>query len=109
MLNTKESFCCVWSCLKEKKNEKDENEWEDGNYMCVCVFYPQRYIINRVSYIYLDLEAVFQLSLFVKSVIWWNIVKLLYYHEVFLHSHFIVYIAMHTFSIRWGKGFDKKH
>jgi hypothetical protein len=84
--------------------------------MCVCVFYPQRYIINRVSYIHLDLEAVFQLSLFCQKChpVEYREVALLprqnvYAHELFLHSHFIVYIAMHTFSIRWGKGFDKKH
>ncbi len=31
-----------------------------------------------------------------------------YAHELFLHSHFIVYFAMHNFSTRGQKGFDKK-
>jgi hypothetical protein len=32
-----------------------------------------------------------------------------YAHELFSHSHFIVYFAMHNFSTRGQKGYDKKH
>ncbi len=75
---------------------------------------PQRYITDRVSYKYLYSKAVFQLLLFQQvtsgGISWSCFITLswLYAHELFLQSYFIVDIAMHNFSTRGQKGFDKK-
>ena len=81
-----EKNICFPANTATKTNEVFSHCWPD--------LVPQRCIIYRGSYRFLDPEAEIQLLIFVTS--YWKIVKLhSYAGELFLHSNFMIDMAMH--------------